>query len=142
MTEHSYESPHGIPHMLCYAYGRVDLEAPPSSDSHRCCSICRLLVLCMKDMKHNKKSKRIPFIFNDESTGSCMCLWKLAVAVATDVSIFIVYRIHPSFAFENESTLYNFRTSNYVQQRKTYTTKAAMVYLYCYNSYITCYARP
>jgi hypothetical protein len=33
----------------------------------------------------------------------------------------------------NESKLYNFRTSNYVQQRKTYTTKAAMVYLYCYS---------
>jgi hypothetical protein len=32
----------------------------------------------------------------------------------------------------NEITLYNFRTSNYVQQRKTYTTKAAKVHLNCY----------
>jgi hypothetical protein len=32
----------------------------------------------------------------------------------------------------NESTLYNFRTSNYVQQSKTYTTIAAMVHLNCY----------
>jgi hypothetical protein len=46
-----------------------------------------------------KKSKRIPSIFKDESTGSCICLWKLAVAVATHVSICIVYRILPSFAF-------------------------------------------
>jgi hypothetical protein len=38
-------------------------------------------------------------IFNDESTGSCICFWKLAVAVATYVSICIVYRILPSFAF-------------------------------------------
>jgi hypothetical protein len=38
-------------------------------------------------------------IFKDESTGSCICLWKLAVAVATYVSICIVYRILPSFAF-------------------------------------------
>jgi hypothetical protein len=29
------------------------------------------------------KSKRIPSIFNDESTESFICLWKLAVAVAT-----------------------------------------------------------
>jgi hypothetical protein len=33
----------------------------------------------------------------------------------------------------NESMLYNFRTSDYVQQRKTYTTKAANVYLNCYS---------
>jgi hypothetical protein len=45
------------------------------------------------------KSKRIPSIFKDESTGSCICLWKLAVAVATYVSTCIVYRILPSFAF-------------------------------------------
>jgi hypothetical protein len=45
------------------------------------------------------KSKRIPSIFKYESTGSCICLWKLAVAVATYVSICIVYRILPSFAF-------------------------------------------
>jgi hypothetical protein len=32
----------------------------------------------------------------------------------------------------NEGTLYNFRTRNYVQQRKTYTTKPAKVYLNCY----------
>jgi hypothetical protein len=36
------------------------------------------------------KSKRIPSIFKDESTRSCICLWKLAVAVATYVSICIV----------------------------------------------------
>jgi hypothetical protein len=36
------------------------------------------------------KSKHIPSIFKDESTGSCICLWKLAVAVATYVSICIV----------------------------------------------------
>jgi hypothetical protein len=29
--------------------------------------------------------RKIPTIFNDESTGSCICLWKLAVAVATSV---------------------------------------------------------
>jgi hypothetical protein len=34
-----------------------------------------------------------------------------------------------------------FRTSNYVQQRKTYTTKAAMVYLYYYNLHNTLCAR-
>jgi hypothetical protein len=45
------------------------------------------------------KSKRVPSIFKDESTGSCICLWKLTVAVATYVSICIVYRILPSFAF-------------------------------------------
>jgi hypothetical protein len=79
-------------------------------------------------MMHGK-SKRIPSIFNplnaelnpichllallgahpifhisrikvkDESTGSYICLWKLAVAVATYVSICIIYRILPSFAF-------------------------------------------
>jgi hypothetical protein len=37
-----------------------------------------------------EKSKRIPSIFKDESTGSCICLWKLAVSVATYVSICIV----------------------------------------------------
>jgi hypothetical protein len=47
----------------------------------------------------NLEKESIPFIFNDESTGSCICLWKLAVAVATYVSICIVYRILPSFAF-------------------------------------------
>jgi hypothetical protein len=45
------------------------------------------------------KSKRIPSIFKDESTGSCICLWKLAVAVATYVWNCIVYRILSSFAF-------------------------------------------
>jgi hypothetical protein len=48
---------------------------------------------------------------------------------------------HDILVYWNESTLYNFRTSNYVQQRKTYTTKGATVYLYCYNNYITRYAR-
>jgi hypothetical protein len=33
------------------------------------------------------KSKRIPSIFKVKSTGSCICLWKLAVAVATYVSL-------------------------------------------------------
>jgi hypothetical protein len=47
-----------------------------------------------------KKKECIPSIFKDESTGSCMCLWKLAVAVTTYVSICIVYRIQSSFAFE------------------------------------------
>jgi len=55
MTEHSYGSPHGIPHMLCYAYGSLDSEAPLSLDSHRCCSTCRLRVLFMKDVKHNRR---------------------------------------------------------------------------------------
>jgi hypothetical protein len=45
------------------------------------------------------KSKRAPSIFKDESTRSCICLWKLAVAVATYVSICIVYRVLPSFVF-------------------------------------------
>jgi hypothetical protein len=31
------------------------------------------------------KKKSIPSIFKDESTGSCIYLWKLAVAVATYV---------------------------------------------------------
>jgi hypothetical protein len=48
---------------------------------------------------------------------------------------------HDILVYWNESTLYNFRTSNYVQQSKTYTTKIAMVYLYCHNCYITRYAR-
>jgi hypothetical protein len=38
----------------------------------------------------NLKKKRIPSIFKDESTGSCICPWKLAVAVATYISICIV----------------------------------------------------
>jgi hypothetical protein len=46
-----------------------------------------------------EKKKCIPSIFKDESTGSCIYLWKLGVAVATYVSICIVYRILPSFAF-------------------------------------------
>jgi hypothetical protein len=46
-----------------------------------------------------KKGLRIPSIFKDESTGLCVCFWKLAVAVATYVSICIVYCILPSFAF-------------------------------------------
>jgi hypothetical protein len=49
--------------------------------------------------------------------------------------------VHDILVYWNESTLYNFRKSNYVQQRKMYTTKAAIVYLYCYNCYITRYAR-
>jgi hypothetical protein len=40
---------------------------------------------------------------------------------------------HDIQVYWNESTLYNFRTSNYVQQRKTYTTKDAMVHLDCYS---------
>jgi hypothetical protein len=45
---------------------------------------------------------------------------------------------HYILVYWNESTLYNFRTSNYVQQRKTYTTIAAKVHLDCYNCY-NCY---
>jgi hypothetical protein len=40
---------------------------------------------------------------------------------------------HDILVYWNESTLYNFRTSNYVQQRKTYTIKAAKVHLNCYS---------
>jgi hypothetical protein len=40
-----------------------------------------------------------------------------------------VCRLYP--VYWNESTQYNFRTSNYVQQRKTYTRKAATVHLNC-----------
>jgi hypothetical protein len=40
--------------------------------------------------KYIKKRESIPSIFKDESTGSCICLSKLAVAVATYVSICIV----------------------------------------------------
>jgi hypothetical protein len=36
---------------------------------------------------------------------------------------------HDILVYWNESTLYNFRKSNYVQQRKTYTRKAATVHL-------------
>jgi hypothetical protein len=57
-------------------------------------------------LNHSKDSglldtvnKKVKYIFKDESTQSCICLWKLAVAVATYVSICIVYRILPSFAF-------------------------------------------
>jgi hypothetical protein len=39
---------------------------------------------------------------------------------------------HDILVYWNESTLYNFRTSNYVQQCKTYTTKAVTVHLNCY----------
>jgi hypothetical protein len=56
MTEHSCDAPHGIPHMLRYAYGSLDPEAPPSLDSLRCCTIYRLRVLFMKDMKHNRRN--------------------------------------------------------------------------------------
>jgi hypothetical protein len=38
---------------------------------------------------------------------------------------------HDILVYWNESTLYNFRTSNYVQQRKTYKRKAATVHLNC-----------
>jgi hypothetical protein len=55
MTEHGYEAPHGIPHMLRYAYDSLDPEAPASLDSHRCCSVYRLRVLFVKDMKHNRR---------------------------------------------------------------------------------------
>jgi hypothetical protein len=40
---------------------------------------------------------------------------------------------HDILVYWNESTLYNFRTSNYVQQRKTYTAKTANVHLKCYS---------
>jgi hypothetical protein len=51
--------------------------------------------------------------------------------------------IHDILVYWNESTLYNFRTSNYIQQGKTYMTKAATVHLNCYTviCYITRYAR-
>jgi hypothetical protein len=39
---------------------------------------------------------------------------------------------HDILVYWNETMLYNFQTSNYVQQRKTYTTKAATVHLNCY----------
>jgi hypothetical protein len=58
------------------------------------CEYCMSWNLIFKE-----KSKRIPSIFKDENTGSCIYLWKLAVAVATYVSICIVYRILPSFVF-------------------------------------------
>jgi hypothetical protein len=51
------------------------------------------MIRCFEDRigpRSQDKSKRIPSIFKDESTGSCICLWKLAVAVATYVSICIV----------------------------------------------------
>jgi hypothetical protein len=54
---------------------------------------------CKQKLNAHQKIKRITSIFKDESTGSCICLWKLAVAVATYVSICIVYRILLSFAF-------------------------------------------
>jgi hypothetical protein len=40
---------------------------------------------------------------------------------------------HDILVYWNESTLYNFRISNYVQQGKTYTTKAATVHFDCYS---------
>jgi hypothetical protein len=43
--------------------------------------------------------ERIPSIFKDESTGSYICLWKLAVAVATYVSICIVFCVLHYLAF-------------------------------------------
>jgi hypothetical protein len=46
--------------------------------------------LIEKDFQEAFQIKRIPSIFKDESTGSCICMWKLAVAVATYVSICIV----------------------------------------------------
>jgi hypothetical protein len=39
---------------------------------------------------------------------------------------------HDILVYWNESKLYNFRMSNYVQQRKTYMTKAVTVHLNCY----------
>jgi hypothetical protein len=38
---------------------------------------------------------------------------------------------HDILVYWNGSTLYNFRMSNYVQQRKTYTRKVATVHLNC-----------
>jgi hypothetical protein len=72
-------------------------------------SWCSMHTFCQK------KRKRIPSIFKDESTGSCIRLRSL------------IYTSHV----------------NKVQpiRVKTYTTKAAMVYLCCYNCYITRYAR-
>jgi hypothetical protein len=39
---------------------------------------------------------------------------------------------HDILVYWNEIMLYNFRTSNYVQQRKTYRKKAATVHLNCF----------
>jgi hypothetical protein len=39
--------------------------------------------------------------------------------------------VHDILVYWNEIRLYNFRTSNYVQQGKTYTRKAATVHLNC-----------
>jgi hypothetical protein len=41
--------------------------------------------------KYQEKRESIPSIFKDENTGSCICIWKLAVAVGTYISICIVY---------------------------------------------------
>jgi hypothetical protein len=46
--------------------------------------LCILIFIFLVN-KLGRKSKRIPSIFKDESIGSCICLWKLAVAVATYV---------------------------------------------------------
>jgi hypothetical protein len=52
--------------------------------------IIHYILEALSKMNTKKKDKRMPSIFKDESTGSCICLWKLAVAVATYVSICIV----------------------------------------------------
>jgi hypothetical protein len=78
----------------------------------------------MKMHSQKNKDKCIPSIFKDESTGSCIFLWKLAVAVTTYVSICIVYRIQPSFA------------SEIIQFQKMWKLDVALeTYVSCYTVY-------
>jgi hypothetical protein len=100
----------------CQQKSRCNLEQPQATaenaGTRALPNIVFVCVLCVTSCVHSskrrryfslrfrkkKKGKRISSIFKDESTGSCICPWKLAVAVATYVSVCIVYRILPSFA--------------------------------------------
>jgi hypothetical protein len=71
--------------------------------------------------------KKIQFLPYGRSIGSWICLThKTYTCHTVQCCACRLYSV-----YWNESTLYNFQTSNYVQQRKTYTRKAATVHLNC-----------
>jgi hypothetical protein len=81
-------------------------ELVPPSGTNVAIMLCGLTVRIsnLGSVKGGKKSKRIPSIFKDESTGSCICLWKLAVAVAN--LRFIVNNYAKYFAARQQCKLY------------------------------------
>jgi hypothetical protein len=91
-------------------------------------------------MPHLKK--KLQFLPYGRSIGSRICLTHKTYTCHTVQNITDTHNIatlyidgclgfHDILVYWNESTLYNFRTSYYVQQRKTYMRKAATVHLKC-----------